>query len=101
MKKKILIFLNITVFFVIVILPFYTNFNFLKLYLSYLFSFFWFLMIALIGIKSGLAYFLFASYITFLFVFLSFIIDTNVILGSVIGPISACMFYLSRIINNE
>ena len=79
-----------------IIIPFYTDAKFLNLFLSYISSFFWFLMIGMIGLKSGMAFFLAAFYFTISFVYHSFGIDSNAILGSLIGIVSALMLYFSR-----
>ena len=96
MINKVFVVINIAIFFAIMIIPFYTEIKLLNLFLSYIASFVWCLMIGMIGIKSGIAIFLTGLYLTISFVYQSFEIDFNAIFGSLLGVIGALLLYFSR-----
>tara|TARA_E500000331_G_scaffold354522_1_gene407699 strand:+ start:1225 stop:1530 length:306 start_codon:yes stop_codon:yes gene_type:complete len=101
MMSKLLTMVLIVVFFLMIVLPFYTEAIFLNLFFSYIISFLWFLMLGIIGIKTGITFFSLCLYLTILFIYQSFGLDWNVIIGSMIGVLSAITLYYLRGMNLE
>jgi hypothetical protein len=96
MIRKIFSIINISLFFMMILLPIYTDAIFLNMFLSYFFSFLWFMLILLIGLNAAPVYFLFASYIAGSIVYHSFGFDSNALIGSIAGISSAFMLYYTR-----
>jgi hypothetical protein len=79
-----------------ILVPIYTDAIFLNMFLSYFFTFLWFMLILLISLNISSVYFLFASYITGSIIYQSFGFDSNALIGSIAGILSAFMLYYSR-----
>lgn len=95
MKNK---FLAIIIFFIfagILITPFYTNLTFISVFLAYITSFFWFLIIAVIGFKSLSSIFLAVLYASIVAIMISFTINKTFILIMTLGVISAILTFFS------
>tara|TARA_B100000405_G_scaffold281098_1_gene225349 strand:+ start:69 stop:374 length:306 start_codon:yes stop_codon:yes gene_type:complete len=99
MNNKILTMTLIISFFLIIVLPFYTEALFLNLFLSYIISLLWFLTLGIIGIKTGITFFLLCLYLTISFIYQSSSFDWNVFIGSIIGILSATTLYYIRGMN--
>jgi len=96
MIRKIFSIINVSLFFIMILVPIYTDAIFLNMFLSYFFTFLWFMLILLISLNISSVYFLFASYITGSIVYQSFGFDCNALIGSIAGISSAFMLYYSR-----
>lgn len=98
-------YLAVIVFFMfagILIAPFYTNLPFLSTFTAYITSFFWFLIIAVVGFKSLLSIFLVVLYAILVTIIMSFTVNKTFILNMSLGVISAIItFFATGMHKNE
>lgn len=100
MINRILSIINISIFFIIFLLPFYTGTGF-KIFLAYILSFIWFMLILLIGFSMGFSYFLLIFYLVGSIIYQVNFLNFDVLIGSFVGICAAYILYYSRGMNLE
>lgn len=92
--------LNFIIFFSILISPYYySEFSFLKTFLPYLATFIWFTLVLAIGFKVALSYFLIALYFALLFIYFSYGIESEALIGLFLGIVASVLLFFSRGMN--
>ena len=91
--------LNFVIFFTILVGPFYSEFSFLGTFVPYLGTFIWATIVLVIGLKVALSYFLILLYFSIAFVYLSFGIDLDAMIGMLSGIVASILLYFARGMN--
>ena len=97
--KLFLDILNFVIFFTILVGPFYSEFSFLATFLPYLATFIWATIVLVIGLKVALSYFLMLLYFSIVFVYFSFGIEYDAIIGMFSGIVASILLYFARGMN--
>jgi len=95
MSRKLLAIVNFLIFGSLLVIPFYTEYSFIKILLPYLASLSWFGLIILIGANSLVSIFMGIMYFFVAAIFFSYGFDYGIIISMVAGIVGAILVYFS------
>tara|TARA_B100000780_G_C20972655_1_gene388376 strand:+ start:162 stop:473 length:312 start_codon:yes stop_codon:yes gene_type:complete len=95
MSRKLLAIVNFLIFGSLLVIPFYTEYSFIKILLPYLSSLVWFGLIILMGANTLVSIFMGIVYFLVAAIFFSYGFDYGIIISMVVGIVGAILVYFS------